>query len=82
MGRLFEGFEILCADYDHILKKGGIVFKGGHYSRKYGKYHSMLRQIFNKKSKVRPKTPTASKVIPLGVQNHHSLKSYKIGHIR
>ena len=26
--------------------------------------HSMLRQIFNKKSKVRPKTPTASKVIP------------------
>ena len=26
--------------------------------------HSMLRQIFNKKSKVRPKTPTTSKVIP------------------
>ena len=37
MGTLFEGFEILCTDYDHILKKGGIggiVSKGGHYVRK------------------------------------------------
>jgi hypothetical protein len=33
MGRLFEGFEILCTDYDHILEKRGIVFKGGHYIR-------------------------------------------------
>ena len=33
MGRLFEGFEILCADYDHMLEKGGILFKGGHYIR-------------------------------------------------
>ena len=29
-----------------------------------GNPHSMLKQFFNKKSKVRPKTPTASKVIP------------------
>jgi hypothetical protein len=36
MGRLFEGLKILRTDYDHILKKEGIVFKGGHYSRKYG----------------------------------------------
>ena len=36
MGRLFEGFEILCTDYDHMLEKVGILFKGGHYSRKYG----------------------------------------------
>ena len=30
MGRLFEGFEILCADYDHMLEKRG---KAGHYIR-------------------------------------------------
>ena len=30
MGRLFEGFEILCADYDYMLEKRG---KGGHYIR-------------------------------------------------
>ena len=30
MGRLFEGFEILCNDYDHMLEKGGISIKGGH----------------------------------------------------
>ena len=34
MGRLLEVFEILCADYDHMLEKGGILFKGGHYIRK------------------------------------------------
>ena len=33
MGTLFEGFDILCSDYDSILGKGGIVFKGGHYIR-------------------------------------------------
>jgi hypothetical protein len=33
MGRLFEGFQILCTDYDYILGKRGIVFKGGHYVR-------------------------------------------------
>ena len=33
MGRLCEGFEILCTDYDHILKKRGIVFMRGHYMR-------------------------------------------------
>ena len=35
MGRLFEGFEILCTDYDHMTpwKKGGILVKGGHYIR-------------------------------------------------
>ena len=34
MGTLFEGFEILCTDYDYILgKKGGIVFKGRQYIR-------------------------------------------------
>ena len=31
MRRLFEGFEILCTDYDHILEKRWIIFKGGHY---------------------------------------------------
>ena len=35
MGRLFEGFQILCIDYDYLYfgKRGGIVFKGGHYIR-------------------------------------------------
>ena len=42
MGRLFEGFEILCTDYDHMLEEradiiqGRTLYKGGHYSRKYG----------------------------------------------
>ena len=42
MGRLFEGFEILCTDYDHMLEKrgdiiqGSTLYKGGHYLRKYG----------------------------------------------
>ena len=36
---------------------------------------SMLRQIFNKKSKVRPKTPTASKVIPQGSPQFEILQS-------
>ena len=31
MGRLFEGFEIFCDDYDHMWEKGGISIKGGHY---------------------------------------------------
>ena len=30
---IFEGFHILCTDYDYILGKRGIVFKGGHYIR-------------------------------------------------
>ena len=34
MGTLFEGFQILCTDYDYILGKRRIVFKGGHYIRK------------------------------------------------
>ena len=33
METLFEGFEILCTDYDYILGKEGIVFKRGHYLR-------------------------------------------------
>ena len=32
MDTLFEGFQILCTIF---WKKGGIVFKGGHYLRKY-----------------------------------------------
>ena len=42
MGTLFEGFQFLCTDYDHILGKRGdsiqgrTLYKGGHYSRKYG----------------------------------------------
>ena len=42
MVRLFEGFEILCTDYDHMLEKRGNIiqgrtlYKGGHSSRKYG----------------------------------------------
>jgi hypothetical protein len=42
MGRLFEGFEILCTGYDHMLEKigdiiqGKTLYKGGHYSWKYG----------------------------------------------
>ena len=31
MGRLFEGFENLCTDYNHMLEKRGILFKEGHY---------------------------------------------------
>ena len=36
VGKLFEGFKILCTDFDHILEKnwetiqGGILFKGGY----------------------------------------------------
>ena len=33
MGRLFEGFEIVCTDYDRMLEKVGTLFKGGHYVR-------------------------------------------------
>ena len=33
MGWLFEGFQIVCTDYDYILGKRGIVFKRGHYIR-------------------------------------------------
>ena len=36
MWRLFEGFQILFTVFDYILGKRGIVFKEGHYSRKYG----------------------------------------------
>jgi hypothetical protein len=28
MGRLFEGFEILCTDYEHILEKRGDIIQG------------------------------------------------------
>jgi hypothetical protein len=36
MGKLFEGFKILCSDFDHILEKRGktiqgeILFKKGY----------------------------------------------------
>jgi hypothetical protein len=33
MGKLFEGFTILCTDFDHILEKRGKPFKGGYSSR-------------------------------------------------
>ena len=33
MGRLFEDFQILFTDYDYILGKWGVVFKGGLYIR-------------------------------------------------
>ena len=33
MGKLFEGFKLLCSDFDIILEKGGKLFKGGYYSR-------------------------------------------------
>ena len=42
MGRLIEDFEILFTDYDYILGKRGdsiqgrLLYKGGHYLRKYG----------------------------------------------
>ena len=42
MGRLFEDFEIVCSGDDHMLEKSGdviqgrAIYKGGHYSRKYG----------------------------------------------
>ena len=28
MGRLFEGFEILCTDYDHMLEKSENIIQG------------------------------------------------------
>ena len=28
MERLFEGFEILCTDYDHMLEKSGDIIQG------------------------------------------------------
>ena len=42
MGTLFEGFQILCTDYDYIFGKRGdsiqgrTLYKGGHYLMKYG----------------------------------------------
>ena len=41
MGKLFEGWKILCTDFEHILEKSGdtiqgeILFKGGYQLRKY-----------------------------------------------
>ena len=54
MGRLFEGFEILCTDYDHMLEKSGDIiqgrtlYKGGHYSRKHGIYFFSVTNNFSK----------------------------------
>ena len=28
MGKLFEGFEILCTDYDHMLEKRADIIQG------------------------------------------------------
>ena len=53
MGRLFEGFEILCTGYDHMLEKSGDIiqgktlYKGGHYSRKYGMYYVHDRLVYD-----------------------------------
>ena len=33
MGKLFEGFKILCTNFELILEKRGKLFKGGHSSR-------------------------------------------------
>ena len=33
MGKLFEGFKILCTDFDHILEKRGETIQGGYYLR-------------------------------------------------
>jgi hypothetical protein len=33
MGKLLEGFENLCTDFDQILKKAGKLFKRGYFSR-------------------------------------------------
>ena len=35
MRKLLEGFKILCVDFDHFLKKGGITFKGEYHSREH-----------------------------------------------
>jgi hypothetical protein len=29
MGKLLEGFKILCTDFDHILEKMGEIIQGG-----------------------------------------------------
>ena len=29
MGKLFEGFNILCTEFDHILGKKGEIIQGG-----------------------------------------------------
>ena len=53
MGTLFEGFEILCTDYDYNLGKRGdsiqgrTLYKEGHYSRKYGKLIFFFRIFQN-----------------------------------
>ena len=62
MGRLFEGFQILCTDYDYILGKRGIVFKGGHYIRE---------DIIQGNTVYQKKTNLEIKCI-LGVNNKHS----------
>ena len=33
IGKLFEGFKILCTNFELILEKRGKLFKGGHSSR-------------------------------------------------
>ena len=33
MGTLFEGFQVLCTDYDYILGKRGDSIQGGQYIR-------------------------------------------------
>ena len=48
MGRLFEGFHILCTDHDNILGKRGIVFKKGHYIKEdIIQGNSVLQSITN-----------------------------------
>jgi hypothetical protein len=33
MGKLLEDFEMVCTDFDHVLKKRGETIQGGYYLR-------------------------------------------------
>ena len=52
MGRLFEGFEILCTDYDHMLEKRGDIIQGRTLSKEILRYlfsSSRIEQLFKTK---------------------------------
>ena len=52
------------ADQDRYNRLLGPVFQPEHRDKIRSYIHSMLRSDFNKRSKVRPMTTVASKVIP------------------
>ena len=56
MGKLFEGFKMLCSDFNHILKKrgetiqGGILIKEIRYVLQFEKVASYFMDLVAKKA--------------------------------